>query len=318
MTTRTFAYQLAPCVCLMSLAVAIGCVGTQPAITTTATPVPRPLVARPQAPIPLWSTGVPGALGTAAVDQPLMTPYLPPAGRANGTAVVIFPGGGYQHLSMEKEGSDVANWLASTGVTAFVVRYRLGPAYHHPAMLGDAQRAIRTVRARAAEWGVDPRHIGVIGFSAGGHLASSAGTHYDGGTPVNGDLVAGVSSRPDFMMLLYPVITMRDPFVHRGSRTNLLGQQPDSALVRLMSNETQVNRDTPPTFLVHSTDDKTVPVENAMMFYSALRAAAVPAEMHIFEHGGHGFGLAPADPALGAWTTAAESWMRRHGWIEGR
>ena len=131
----------------------------------------------------------------------------------------------------------------------------------------------------------------------------------------NGDPIERMSSRPDFMMLLYPVITMRDPFVHRGSRTNLLGQTPDSSLVRLMSNETQVNRDTPPTLLIHSTDDKTVPVENSLMFYAALRAAAVPAEMHIFEYGGHGFGLAPADPVLGAWTTVAESWMRRHGWI---
>lgn len=265
--------------------------------------------------MPLWSAGAPGALGTADVDQPLMTPYLPPAGRANGTAVVIFPGGGYQHLSMDKEGSDVANWLAGSGITAFVVRYRLGPAYHHPAMLGDAQRAIRTVRARAAEWGLDPRHIGVIGFSAGGHLASTAGTHYDAGAASNSDTVERVSSRPDFMMLLYPVITMRDPFVHRGSRTNLLGQQPDSAMMQLMSNETQVTRDTPPTLLVHSTDDRTVPVENSLMFYSALRAAAVPAEMHIFEYGGHGFGLAPMDPVLGAWTTVAESWMRRHKWL---
>ena len=300
---------------MFMLAAAIGCAGTQPAITTSAILAPRPLVARAQASIPLWSAGVPGALGTADVDQPLMTPYLPPAGRANGTAVVIFPGGGYQHLSMEKEGSDVANWLAGTGVTAFVVRYRLGPAYHHPAMLGDAQRAIRTVRARAVEWGLDPRRIGVIGFSAGGHLASSAGTHYDAGADASGDPIERMSSRPDFMMLLYPVITMRDPFVHRGSRTNLLGQQPDSSLVRLMSNETQVNRDTPPTLLIHSTDDKTVPVENSLMFYAALRAAAVPAEMHVFEYGGHGFGLAPADPVLGAWTTVAESWMRRHKWL---
>ena len=297
------------------LVAAIGCAGTQPMSTTSTTPSPRPLVARAQPAIPLWSAGAPGALGTADVDQPLMTPYLPPQGRANGTAVVIFPGGGYQHLSMEKEGSDVANWLAGSGVTAFVVRYRLGPAYHHPAMLSDAQRAIRTVRARAAEWGLDPRRVGVIGFSAGGHLASSAGTHYDGGAAMNGDVIERVSSRPDFMMLLYPVITMRDPFVHRGSRTNLLGQQPEASLVELMSNETQVNRDTPPTFLVHSTDDKTVPVENSLMFYAALRAAAVPAEMHIYEYGGHGFGLAAADPVLGAWTTVAESWMRRHKWL---
>jgi acetyl esterase/lipase len=271
-----------------------------------------------QSAIPLWAAGAPGALGTAPEDQPVITPYLPAEGRANGTAVVIFPGGGYQHLAMQHEGSDVASWLAGTGVTAFVVRYRLGPSYHHPVMLGDAQRAIRTVRSRATEWGVDPRRVGVIGFSAGGHLASTAGTHYDAGVPSSGDPVERVSSRPDFMLLIYPVITMRDSAAHRGSRRNLLGEHPDSAMVRLLSNETQVTRDTPPTFLVHSTDDTTVPVENALLFYQALRAAAVPVEMHVFEYGGHGFGLAPKDPVLNAWTTAAESWMRRHGWITAR
>jgi acetyl esterase/lipase len=284
-------------------------------VAASGTPAPRPIVARAQPSMPLWTTGAPGALGSTPADQPVITPYLPPAGRANGTAVVVFPGGGYQHLSMEKEGSDVANWLASTGVTAFVVRYRLGPQYHHPTMLNDAQRAIRTVRARATEWGVDPRRIGIIGFSAGGHLASSAGTHFDAGL-TSGDAIDRVSSRPDFMMLLYPVITMLDSSItHRGSRVNLLGENPDPALVRLMSNETQVTRETPPAFIVHSTDDRTVPVENALLMYQALRNAAVPVEMHVFEYGGHGFGLAPKDPILSSWTTAGESWMRRHGWL---
>ncbi len=266
--------------------------------------------------MPLWVAGAPGALGNAPEDQPVITPYLPPQGTANGAAVVIFPGGGYQHLSMEKEGSDVANWLTTTGVTAFVVRYRLGPNYHHPVMLGDAQRAIRTVRARAAEWGVNTGSIGIIGFSAGGHLASSAGTHFDAGSATSSDVIERAGSRPDFMLLLYPVITMRgDSVTHRGSRNNLLGNAPDDALVRLMSNELQVTRSTPPTFIVHSTDDRTVPVENALMFYQALRNNAVPVEMHVFEHGGHGFGLAPNDATLATWTTLAESWMRRHGWI---
>ena len=278
-------------------------------------PTPPPRVAREQPAIPLWATGAPGALGIAPEDQPVMTPYLPPEGRANGTAVVIFPGGGYQHLAIVKEGSDVANWLASSGVTTFVVRYRLGPAYHHPVMLGDAQRAIRTVRTRAAEWGVDPRRIGIIGFSAGGHLASTAGTHFDAGAS-KGEPIEHASSRPDFMLLLYPVITMRDDSItHHGSRTNLLGAKPDPALEHLLSNETQVTHDTPPTFLVHSTDDKVVPVENALVFYQAFRRAQVPVEMHIFEYGGHGFGLAPTDHVLGTWTTLAESWMRRHKWI---
>ena len=273
------------------------------------------LVARAQPAIPLWADGAPGALGATPADTPILTPYLPPAGKANGTAVVIFPGGGYQHLSMEKEGSDVANWLAGAGVTTFVVRYRLGPSYHHPTMLGDAQRAIRIVRARAAEWNVDPRRLGVIGFSAGGHLASTAGTHFDAGSTSSADPIERVSSRPDFLLLIYPVITMRDSVTHGGSRLNLLGREPAPELVRLLSNEMQVTPETPPTFLVHSTDDRTVPVQNSLLFYDALKRNGVQAEMHVFEYGGHGFGLAPKDPVLAAWTTICESWMRRHGWL---
>jgi acetyl esterase/lipase len=302
-------------VTLLGLCLALGCAGTQRVSSTIEPPSSRSFVARAQPTFPLWATGAPGALGSSQKDQPEITPYLPSEGRANGTAVVIFPGGGYRNLSMDKEGSEVANWLAGTGVTAFVVRYRLGPNYHHPVMLGDAQRAIRTVRSRAAEWGIDPRRIGIIGFSAGGHLASTAGTHFDGGASSSTDVIERVSSRPDFMLLIYPVITMRESVTHRGSRQNLIGEPPDTALVRLLSNETQVTRDTPPTFLVHSTDDKTVPVENSLLFYQALRSASVPVEMHIFERGGHGYGLAPADPVLSAWSRACESWMRRHGWL---
>jgi acetyl esterase/lipase len=284
----------------------------------SATPTARPLVARAQASIPLWANGAPGARGADSTHQPILTPYLPPAATANGAAVVIFPGGGYQHLSMQKEGSDIANWLAGAGVTTFVVRYRLGPAYRHPTMLGDAQRAIRTVRARAAEWNVDPRRLGVIGFSAGGHLASTAGTHFDAGTPSSADPIERASARPDFLLLLYPVITMRDSITHAGSRRNLIGADAGPDLVRLLSNETRVSPQTPPTFLVHSTDDKAVPVENALLFYEALKKNGVPAEMHVFEHGGHGFGLAPRDPVLSAWTTLCEAWMRRHGWLTTR
>ena len=309
-----------------SLALVIGAIGCASAPATPApspaanaaantTPATRPLVARPQPSIPLWAGGAPGALGADSTDQPLITPYLPPAGTANGTAVVIFPGGGYQHLSMVKEGSDVANWLAGAGVTTFVVRYRLGPKHRHPTMLGDAQRAIRTVRARAAEWNVDPRRLGVIGFSAGGHLASTAGTHFDLGSASSADPIERASARPDFLLLLYPVITMRDSLTHAGSKRNLIGTDAAPDLVRLMSNETRVSRDTPPTFLVHSTDDKAVPVENSLLFYEALKRNGVPAEMHVFEHGGHGFGLAPRDPVLSAWTTMCEAWMRRHGWL---
>lgn len=299
----------------LPVALSLACAGSPAASSTSIAPAPRPLVARAQPAIPLWANGAPGALGTTPADQPILTPNLPPVGRANGTAVVIFPGGGYQHLSMEKEGSDVANWLAGSGVTTFVVRYRLGPNYHHPTMLGDAQRAIRIVRARAAEWGVDPRRVGVIGFSAGGHLASTTGTHFDAGNASSSDAIERVSSRPDFMLLIYPVITMRDSVTHGGSRLNLLGKEPAPELVRLLSNELQVTRETPPTFLVHSTDDRTVPVENSLLIYQALRNAGVQTEMHVFEYGGHGFGLATRDPVLSAWTTLCESWMRRHGWI---
>jgi len=275
----------------------------------------RPMVARAQPVIPLWVNGAPGALGATPADQPEMTPYLPPAGTANGTAVVIFPGGGYAHLAMDHEGSAIANWLAGLGVTTFVVKYRLGPAYHHPTMIGDAQRAIRIARARAAEWNVDPRRLGIIGFSAGGHLASTAGTHFDAGNSASTDPIERASSRPDFELLIYPVITMRDSVTHGGSRLNLLGKQPTPELVQLLSNELQVTRETPPTFLVHSTDDRTVPVQNSLLFYDALKRNGVPVEMHVFEHGGHGYGMAPKDPALAIWTALCENWMRRHGWL---
>lgn len=266
--------------------------------------------------IPLWPSGAPGALGDSAGDNPSITPYLPSGEVEGGTAVVVFPGGGYGHLAMDHEGEQVARWLNGLGIAAFVVQYRLGPAYRHPTMLGDAQRAIRTVRARAAEWGVNAARVGVIGFSAGGHLASSAGTHFDSrlGEPV--DAVDAADARPDFMMLIYPVITMQAGYTHRGSRTNLLGERPAAALVWEMSNETQVGPRTPPTFLVHTTDDAGVPVENSLLFYRALREAGVPVEMHLYETGPHGFGLAPTNPVLSGWPDLAEGWMRSHGWVE--
>ncbi len=261
----------------------------------------------------LWAGRAPGALGDSADDRPTFTPMLPDAGRGNGAAVVIFPGGGYQHLSMDKEGFAVARWLNRAGVAAFVVKYRLGPRYHHPVMLDDAQRAVRTVRARAIQWGVDPARVGVLGFSAGGHLASTAGTHFDAGSPTASDPIDRASSRPDFMILVYPVITMTEPFVHRGSRDNLLGTMPSRALVELLSNERQVTRATPPTFIVASTDDRTVPVENSLRFYDALVRDSVPVELHVFETGRHGFGLAAGDAVLSVWPELAEAWMRGRG-----
>src|SRR5258708_21413684 len=198
-------------VALAALCLLPACAGRQ------GTRTPSPPVASAQAAIPLWASGATGAVGNGADDQPQMTPYLQTDGRATGTAVVIFPGGGYQHLAMEKEGSDIARWLAGRGVMSFVVRYRLGPRYHHPVMLGDAQRAIRIARSRAAEFGVDPRRIGIIGFSAGGHLASTAGTPFDEGVPTSDDPIERASSPPAFMLPLYPAITMREMVTHAGS-----------------------------------------------------------------------------------------------------
>jgi acetyl esterase/lipase len=272
------------------------------------------LTAQPQAPkpIPLWADGAPGALGTADEDTPTITPYLAPAARAVGTAVIVCPGGGYLHLSMEKEGSDVARWWNSLGVTAFVLKYRLGPKYHHPIELGDAQRAIRTVRARASEWGVRPDRVGIMGFSAGGHLTSSAGTHFDAGKADAADAIDRQSSRPDFLVLGYPVVSFTQN-VHQGSKRALLGDNPDPKLVENLSNELQVTAQTPPTFLFHTSNDQTVPVENSVMFYLALRKAGVPAEMHVYENGPHGVGLAPTDEALSSWPARLADWMRGRG-----
>jgi acetyl esterase/lipase len=260
----------------------------------------------------LWSDGVPGAQGSADEDKPTLTAFLAPPARAVRTAVIVCPGGGYQHLAIEKEGSDVARWLNSIGVTAFVLKYRLGPKYHHPAELMDAQRAIRTVRAKAAEYRVEADRIGIMGFSAGGHLASTAGTHFDGGNASAADTTDRVSSRPDFLILGYPVVSFTSN-VHRGSMRMLLGDQPDPKLVENLSNELQVTAQTPPTFLFHTTADQTVPVENSVLFYMALRKAGVPAEMHIYEQGPHGVGLAPTDEALSSWPARLSEWLRVRG-----
>jgi len=263
----------------------------------------------------LWPDGAHGAQGTDDIDKPTLTPYLVPAGRGTGTAVIVCPGGGYAHLSMDKEGSEIAHWLNSIGVSAFVLKYRLGPKYHHPVELGDAQRAIRTVRTKAAEYRVLPDRIGIMGFSAGGHLASSAGTHFDAGNPNAADSIDRAGSRPDFLVLCYPVISFGQ-YAHRGSMQMLLGDNPDPKLVELMSNELQVTAQTPPTFLFHTTEDRTVPVENSVLFYLALRKAGVPAEMHIYERGPHGVGLAATDEALSSWPSRLATWLRVRGLLK--
>lgn len=264
----------------------------------------------------LWPNGAPGAVGSDTLDQPSIMIFPAPRNTANGAAVVIFPGGGYTHLATEKEGTRIAGWLNTLGVSAFVVTYRLGARYHHPSMLYDAQRAVRTVRARANALGIDTARVGVLGFSAGGHLAATLITHPNDGSAnslLSSDAIDRQRARPDFAVLMYPVITMRDPFVHRGSRQYLLGNAPSSMMIDSLSNELQVSASTPPTFLVHATDDAVVPVENSLLFYAALTTAKVPAELHIFQKGGHGFGMAPNDPALAMWMPLCAAWMRSRG-----
>jgi acetyl esterase/lipase len=263
----------------------------------------------------LWPAGAPGALGDEDVDKPTLTVFLPLKLNTTKTGVVIAPGGSYMHLSMEKEGFAYARWLNERGVAAFVLQYRLGPKYHHPVELEDAQRAIRMVRAHSEEWGVAKDQVGMWGSSAGGHLAATAGTKFDAGKADASDTIEQQSSRPDFLILSYPVITFQEPELHRPSRKNLLGDTPDPKLVDGLSAETQVTKDTPPTFIFTTTDDKTVPVMNSVMFYSALAKAGVPVELHVFQRGAHGSGLAPTNPELSGWPDLLAKWMRERGYM---
>jgi acetyl esterase/lipase len=251
-------------------------------------------------------------VGTEDADKPTLTLYR--AARSPiGTAVVVAPGGGYGALAMDHEGRQVAAYFNAMGVTAFILKYRLGPRYRHPIQLGDAQRALRLARSRASEFGILPDRIGMMGFSAGGHLTATAGTHVAPGRPEAPDPIERVSSRPDFLILGYPVISFDPAVMHAGSRRNLLGDNPDPALVEDLSNDLRVTPQTPPTFLFHTNADTGVPAENSVRFYLALRKAKVPAEMHIFENGPHGVGLALGDPALGTWPTLLTNWLRGRG-----
>jgi len=247
-----------------------------------------------------------------AVTPPTLTRFDPPDGRVSGASVVVCPGGGYQGLAGH-EGGDVARWLTTLGVTAFVLHYRLGPHSRHPAMLHDAARAVRTVRANAQGLGLDAGRIGILGFSAGGHLASMLATHFDGGDPDAGDGVGRMSSRPDLAVLVYPVITLQGPHGHGGSRDNLLGSDADESLIASLSSHLQVTPDTPPTFLVHTADDDAVPAENSLLFALACRAQGVPVELHLYESGPHGFGLGAGDPVLSTWPGRCAAWLGRHG-----
>ncbi|MDD5351015.1 MAG: alpha/beta hydrolase, partial [Chthoniobacteraceae bacterium] len=263
---------------------------------------------------PLWEKGAPGALGTSSFDIPTLKPYLPDPAKATGAAIVVCPGGGYGALAPH-EGAGYARWFSANGIAAFVLEYRLGShGYHHPIMLQDAARALRTVRAKAPEWKVDPKRIAVIGSSAGGHLASTLLTHFDAGDPKAADPIDRVSSRPDIGILCYAVVTM-GANTHGGSRDNLLGKNPSPELVDSLSNEKQVTPQTPPCFIWHTWEDQAVKVENSIDFARALRANGVPFDLHIYQKGGHGMGLGnPAAPH--PWAADCLYWLRVQGFIK--
>lgn len=282
--------------------------------------------------IPLWITPIPNAINNAEytekevlkdgivtsvshVSIPTLSIFTPHETKSNGTAILIFPGGGYSHLSIDKEGTKVAKWLNTLGITAFVIKYRLpsdlimkdktiGP-------LQDAQEAMRFIRKNASQWDLDSTKIGVIGFSAGGHLASTLSTHYN-------DIVYktdySISARPSFSILIYPVISMTKEVVHKGSQTNLLGTNPSLELINKFSNEKTVTSDTPTAFLVHATDDTVVPSENSINYYLALKKNKIPAELHLYEKGGHGFGLGVKDTSQ-FWTRDCVEWLKANGYL---
>jgi len=292
------------------------CVSPSLIFSQQATPKPaNPALSQaPPQTFPLWEHDAPGAMGREDDDIPTLTYY--PALHGAPTAVIVAPGGGYRGLAMNHEGRQVANWLNAAGITAFVLKYRLGPRYHHPIELGDAQRAIRMVRTHAAEYGVKPDRIGMMGFSAGGHLTSTAETHFDSGDPNAPDPIDRASSRPDFAILCYPVISFTAPYAHKGSAQALLGDSPDPRLVDDLSNDLRVTTLTPPTFLFSTSEDTGVPAENSVAFYLALHKEHVPAELHVFQKGPHGVGLDLGDPALGEWPKLLLNWMRGLGLME--
>jgi acetyl esterase/lipase len=284
--------------------------------------------------IPLWPEGVPvavradapaakGPIGeekisethNANISVPTLTVFAPAVDRPNGTAVIICPGGGYTNQSTLREGVQYARWLSTLGVTTFVLKYRQ-QEYGHPAPLQDVLRAVRIVRSRAAEFKINPAHLGVMGSSAGGHLAACAGTLFDHPDGKTGAALDAVSARPDFLILMYPVITMDDPYVHAGSRKALLGVSPAPALLQLMSVEKQITAATPPTLLIHTQEDKTVPIENSILFFQALTRAKVPAEFYAFEHGSHGMGMKADFGTASDWPKRAEEWLHNRGLLD--
>jgi len=262
---------------------------------------------------PLWKNGAPGALGTEPKDVPTIDIYTVENG--NGAAVVVCPGGGYHGLAVNHEGKDIAAWLNSNGVAAVVLEYRMkGRGYENPAPMQDVQRAIQTVRARAAELKIDPKRIGVLGFSAGGHLAGTAATKFTPANPAAEDPIARESNRPDFAVLCYAVLAFDKPGItHFGSQFNLLGKNASKELIESFSIDKQVTKDTPPTFLWHTDEDKGVPPENSILYYMACRQCKVPAELHVYAKGGHGSGLAKRLPGTCGWSDACIAWMKNMG-----
>ncbi len=258
----------------------------------------------------LWEGKAPLAVGDEPGDVPMINLIRPD--QPDGSAIVVCPGGGYGHLAPH-ESEPVARRLNKTGITGIVLTYRIAPRYHHPAPLLDVSRAMRTVRARANEWQLDPKRVGVLGFSAGGHLSATISTKFDDGDANASDPIERVSSRPDLSVLCYPVITFSEVSAHAGSRKNLLGENPPADLVRLMSAEQHVTPRTPPTFLFHTVADTAVPVENSLLYAAALRVHKIPYAMHLYEQGKHGVGLAETDPVLRGWPSVCADWLASHG-----
>ena len=278
--------------------------------------------------VPLWGDKIPNRQETSEmeiveekdirwiqkVQVPSIEVYLPTGRTASGAAVVICPGGGYQGLAYDWEGTDIAKWFNSQGIAGIVLKYRLPTSESvikpHEVPLQDAQRAIRLVRQNASAWNIDPDQVGIMGFSAGGHLASTLSTHYNEPIAFEGDQIDQLKARPDFAILIYPVISFKPAIRHQGSMNALIGASPSQAMMDRFSNELHVDSNSPPTFLVHSTDDKAVPVENSIVYFQALQDSGVPAEMHIYPEGGHGYSLGLQYPEVQSWPTLLEAWLR--------
>jgi acetyl esterase/lipase len=297
----------------------LGIAFVSPAMLVAQAPAPQPedmLKHLPQ-PVALWPNDAPGALGSAEADKPRLYPFVPQE-KSTTAAVLVIPGGGYAHVAIGHEGFQFARWLNAQGVAAFVLDYRVAP-YHYPVEIEDGMRAMRYVRVHAADYGIDPNRIGVWGSSAGGHLASTLGTHCDDPppalSPATNDPVDRASCKPNFMVLSYPVISMQLPQTHVGSRQNLLGANPDPQLEQEFSNQLAVTAQTPPTFLFATTGDPTVPVVNSLDFYRALKDAHVPVELHIYDYANHGCGLCASIPELSTWPLLLRNWLIHGGWL---